>query len=42
MSRNALTEILDVERSLDSGGEEASEWANERSERGEDKRMDLY
>jgi len=30
MSRNAVTEILDVEGTLKSGGEEATEWSDKR------------
>lgn len=39
---DGVTEVLDLECALQARGEEASEWGNQRSERGKVQRMDLH
>lgn len=41
VSRNALTEVLNVEGTLESGGKETAEWSNERRENRHDQDMEV-
>lgn len=42
MSRNRITEILNLERAFETRGKETTEWCDERSECGEDEDMPLH